>query len=102
MLSLKGLLSVAALAVLIQPAWGLNDDTPGSAPNGTAKVNPAIATPAPTAPGTRACAKTAKPALSNEERARRKALRVERAALGLQPSPKSAAQIAARRARPSC
>lgn len=102
MLSLKGLLSVAALAVLIQPAWAMNGDAPGSAPNGTTGANAPIAAPLPTGPGTRACTKVAKPTLSSEERARRKAVRAERASLGVQPRQKTPAQIAARRARTTC
>ena len=95
MLSLKGLLCVAALAVLIQPAaWAANGaatgDVPGSAPTGTSRVNPP-------APG--ACVKAAKPALSDQERARRKALRAERVALGVQPPQRTAEQKAAHRAR---
>lgn len=103
MLSLKGLLCVAALTVLIQPAWAANGDAPGSVPNGTVRANPPVgAAPTGTAPAAGACAKAARPALSDQERARRKALRAERAALGIQPPQKSAAQIAARRARTAC
>jgi hypothetical protein len=86
MLSLKGLFGVVALAVLSQPAWALNDDVSGSLATGTTQANPPIqAAPAP-APVTRACPVCLKkPALSDAERARRKAIRVERAALGIQP-----------------
>lgn len=93
--SLKAFLSIAALTMLIQPAWAVNDNATGGAPTGAP-----VATPAPAAPGT--CTKAAKPALSKEERARRKALRAERAAMGIQPPQRTPAQIAARRARAGC
>src|SRR5689334_12085049 len=103
MLSLKGFFGVVALAVLSQPAWALNDDASGSLANGTTQANPPIeAAPAP-APVARACPVCLKrPALSDAERARRKAIRAERAALGIQPPQRTAAQIAAHRARTIC
>jgi hypothetical protein len=79
MVSLKGLLVISALAVMTQPAWALNDETPASAPpNGPAASGPAPAT-SPTTTPTQACRK-AKPPLSAEERARRKELRAQRQA----------------------
>jgi hypothetical protein len=103
MLSLKGLLGVFALAALSQPAFALNGDASGSPANGTTQANPPVLAAPAVAPVTRVCPVCLKrPALSDEERARRKAIRVERAALGIQPPPRTAAQIAAHRARTIC
>jgi hypothetical protein len=102
MFSLKGVLSIVVLAVLIQPSWAANGDATVNSANGTVASPPRQAAPAPATPGARTCAKAARPALSNEERARRKAVRAERAALGIQPAKKTPAQIAARRARTNC
>jgi hypothetical protein len=102
LLSLKGLLGVLALAVLSQPVWALNGDPSESLANGTTRANPPMLA-GPASPVTQPCAVCLKrPPVSDEERARRKAIRAERAALGIQPPPRTAAQIAAHRARTIC
>jgi len=100
MLSLKGLLGVFALAVLSHPAWALNGDASGSLASGMTEANPPLAAPARASVPCAVCLR--RPALSDEERARRKAIRAERAALGIQPPQRTAAQIAAHRARTIC
>jgi hypothetical protein len=81
MLSLKGLLAVSAVGLMAQPALAFNDSSSGPAAQG--QYNPPATGQAPAAAPTQTC-KVARPKLSPEERARRRALRAEREAEGLQ------------------
>lgn len=98
MLSLKGLVVVSALAMMMQPAFALNDGMPQSAGNGVAQaplsVPPTTGQTPTTAPPAQACAKVARPQLTSEERAQRRALRAQREAEGLQRPQNAAHRVA--------
>jgi hypothetical protein len=108
MLALKSLVAACAFALLVHPAIAANDADGSGAPDGMQEGSPAAGTPAPaTRPradaisGANSATCAARPRLTPEQRAERKALREQRVAQGVQHPPRTAeqkARAAARRA----
>jgi hypothetical protein len=107
MLALKSLLAACTFALLVHPAVAANDAEGRGAADGMQERSPPAGAPTPTVRprgdsgiGTNT-ATCARPKLTPEQRAERKALREQRMAQGMQPPPRTAeqkARAAARRA----
>jgi len=107
MLALKSLIAACVFAVLLHPAMAANDAGGYGAADGMQEGTPSAGAPAPAAirprgdAGGANAATCARPKLTPEQRAERKAMREQRLAQGVQHPPRTAeqkARAAARRA----